>query len=67
MPRVAPPRAEGGGGRSRVLTNGAVIEKGGEVWMALQQGLIAPSAIEAELGALAAHWFDKAVFEDAAA
>lgn len=32
----------------------AVIEKGGEVWMALQQGLIAPSAIEAELGALAA-------------
>jgi ornithine cyclodeaminase len=33
---------------------GAVIEKGGEVWMALQQGLIAPSAIEAELAELVA-------------
>lgn len=32
----------------------AVMEKGGEVWQALQQGLIAPSAIEAELGELAA-------------
>lgn len=32
----------------------AVIEKGGEVWQALQQGLIPPSAIEAELADLAA-------------
>ncbi len=32
----------------------AVIEKGGEVWQALQQGLITPSAIEAELAELAA-------------
>ncbi len=31
----------------------AVIEKGGEVWQALQQGLITPSAIEAELAQLA--------------
>ncbi len=32
----------------------AVIEKGGEVWQALQQGLIKPDAIEAELAELAA-------------
>ena len=38
----------------------AVLEKGGEVFQAIQQGLIAPAAIQAELGELAAqpegHW-----------
>jgi len=33
----------------------AVIEKGGEVWQALEQGLIKPDAIEAELADLAAN------------
>lgn len=32
----------------------AVIEKGGEVWQALQQGLILPAAIEADLSELVA-------------
>jgi alanine dehydrogenase len=33
----------------------AVLEKGGEVFQAIQQGIIAPSAIQAELAELAAH------------